>query len=640
MTLNKLALNNVLRDKWTYFAYFISSAFSVFIFFSFSVAMFHPDLSVIEGGSALSMAMMFGNVLVYLFSFLFISYSIRSFLKSRMKTFGLFVITGASKKQLNSIIFKENMIIGMAAIITAVTAGLVVSPLILLVTRNIIHADGFAMYLPVNAILLTTVLFLILFLLISFITPMFLRKQKIIQMLKAERASEKEIKFSVVETLFCILLLAGGVGVISFMADTLNSTLGVLALIGIFLIGLYLLYRQVFIMILNTLRKKGLYKRKTNMLIISDLRSKLRSNVNVMFLISVLFTGAFLAIIMLYSARADVKETVQMHLPYSYTYVSVSDNPFEQKHTELLRQTLSDKEGYTEYQFTLASQKDGFRSAAVSESEYNAAAKGIGQSEISLNPNQVYVVKDARFDPNVSFSEIDPLIADVYASKGLIPEVLGVSNHSIMPSGMVNTMYVVPDNLIDLAKTQFGDYMRVYAYNIDHWDTDEQASYILNSQIDIDLKSIDTYMFGFFDAYDLYQVEQTSKNLMLYVGGSLSVLFFIAASSMIYFRMITEKEKESMKFKGIVKLGLSQKELSSVISRQLYVLMFVPFAVAMLITLIFTGLFSHEVGGSYMTVAVISTVLFLIIQIIGFSSVLAKYKKVMFKDVYLNELSK
>lgn len=113
MTFNHIVLQNILRDKWTYIAYFLSSVFSIFIFFSFSVSMFHPDLSIIQNGSALSLAMMAGNVLVYLFSFIFISYSVMSFMHMKQKTFGLFVIMGASKKQIKRWSFEKTCLLGL-----------------------------------------------------------------------------------------------------------------------------------------------------------------------------------------------------------------------------------------------------------------------------------------------------------------------------------------------------------------------------------------------------------------------------------------------------------------------------------------------------------------------------------------------
>lgn len=640
MTLNRLALNNVIRDMWTYFAYFISSAFSVFVFFSFSVSMFHPDLSQIKNGSALSMAMMAGSILVYLFSFLFISYSIQSFMKSRAKTFGLFMITGASKKQLNSIIFKENMIIGVMAIVTAIIMGLFVSPLFLMLAKKIMHVEGFTMYAPIKAILLTVIMFFLLFLLISLISPLFIRKRKVIQMLKSDRTDEKKVVFSPFMAVLGLIMMACIVSAFYFsgnnkqITDFINSGMGAFILFGMFLVSLYILYRQLTVFILNVLRTQKMYKRSTNMLIIADMRAKLRSNVNLMYLVTILFTGAFFAIIMLYSANSNVEKDTLTVYPYSYTYVSTDDNPNELAHTQILQDTLKSKEGFKEYQFTLWNSKnlgDSTRQAIMSVTEYNEAVKGINGPTISLEDQQVYVVRDPK--NSVANFAISPKMNEWFESIGVVPDVLGISDQSIMPSGLIHTIYVVQDKLIQQAKSELNHLYHVYAYNTAHWKEETATTNQLESQLK---RESDVYQFGLFIAGDLYETNKNSKNLMLYVGFFLSVMFFIAASSMIYFRLMTEKEKECLKFKGIVKLGLSRKELSTVIARQLFVLMFVPFAISIGIVNVSISSFGDILDGSYLTFSLGFSIIFLVVQVIGYFSVLSKYKNVVFRDVYLN----
>ncbi len=44
MTFQQFALNNIIRSKRTYVAHFLSSAFSVMVFFMYSLLVFHPDL--------------------------------------------------------------------------------------------------------------------------------------------------------------------------------------------------------------------------------------------------------------------------------------------------------------------------------------------------------------------------------------------------------------------------------------------------------------------------------------------------------------------------------------------------------------------------------------------------------------------
>lgn len=44
MNFRQFAYNNIVRNKRTYIAHFLSSAFSVMIFFTYALLLFHPDL--------------------------------------------------------------------------------------------------------------------------------------------------------------------------------------------------------------------------------------------------------------------------------------------------------------------------------------------------------------------------------------------------------------------------------------------------------------------------------------------------------------------------------------------------------------------------------------------------------------------
>ena len=129
MSFNHIVLQNILRDKWTYISYFLSSVFSILIFFLFSIVAFHPMLASIQTGSTLSLVMILTSCIVYIFSFVFIIYSMFSFLKKKTKSLGIFMITGASMKQVRKMVFRENMLIASVAIIKAIVLGLVIAPL-------------------------------------------------------------------------------------------------------------------------------------------------------------------------------------------------------------------------------------------------------------------------------------------------------------------------------------------------------------------------------------------------------------------------------------------------------------------------------------------------------------------------------
>ncbi|WP_061994578.1 ABC transporter permease [Clostridium sp. ATCC 25772] len=625
MNLNKLAINNVLRDKLTYLAYFLSSVFSVFIFFSFSISMFHPDLGVISDGATLSLVMEAGNIIVYIFSFIFIAYSIKSFMHSRKKTLGTFIIMGASKKQLNNIIFKENMFIGIASIITAIILGLICSPFFLMISRNIMGVNEFKIYFPIKAIGLTFVMFFILFLIIAFITPKFIRKDKVIKLLKSDKISEKESKTSPLLMTIGVFIASILILLIAFykkyegIREFVNSQIGTTLMFVGALAVLYILYSQVSIFLISNLKSKKFYLRKTNMITISDIKSKLNSNTKMMYLVTVLFIGAFLAIDILYASSADIEKYTINAQPYSYTYMSLGNNDNEQEHIELIGNSLKDKVGYKKFKAEILYKDKDFRNGLISESDYNNLIEGVGGEKVSLKDNEVYLAKvssEVITEDNSSKESMSLLGGNNYT-------IVGLGEKNIFPEGYFNTVIVVNDETLNtLNERENFNIIKDYSYNINNWQNES----VLSKELKSKLVMGDVYKFGFFSANDILNVEKMVKNLTLYIGFFISIIFVIAALSIIYFRLITDIERERIKFKGIIKLGLSKKELSKIISTQNFILMFVPFIISTIITFIVMLILSANFSGSYIKAGVGCSIIFLVIEIIGYIIVNTKYK--------------
>lgn len=632
MTFNNLVLQNVLRDKWTYIAYFVSSIFSIFIFFSFSVSMFHPKLSVIEHGSTLSMTMMIGNILVYLFSFVFISFSVMSFIKVKKKNLGLFMIMGASSKQIKKLIFRENMLIGFIAIIVAILLGMLFAPLSLMLTQKVMGVNRFTMYFPVKAIGLTFTTFSILFLLISFISPYFVKKQKVIELIKSKKKTEKETKFSFILLLIGTINVVGSLVVIrsntSWIKAFIESTMGTLILFVIFISGLYLLYMQLYLLVINSLQRSNVYLRKTNVLTISGLKEKIRTNVRMMYLVTLLLTGAFFSIIMLYSANINVKDTTQSHIPYSYIYTSNIDNPEQKKHVQLIEKTLKKKDEYAAYKFHFVYNPNDRTQAFISQGSYNRAVKGLGARPVSLKKNEVYIINGM---PKEELRKEIPVQAkNIFNKIGTTANVKGVSNQNILPSGYVPKLFVVPNEQFkQYAQIKDLQAVNVFAYNVDAWEKDIKTAKMLEKKIPIS----EHLNYGFFSQGDLYDSEKNMKNLMFYVGFMISLIFIVAAVSIIYFQLITDIEKEREKYRGIRKMGLSKRELSQIISRQLFVLLFVPFALATIFLWIGVEYLKGLIGDNLASISLLCFSIFFIIQLTGYFLIKTKYVKSLLKGM-------
>src|SRR5690625_841103 len=115
MTFRQFAFNNVFRNKRLYIAYFLSSLFTVMVFFTFAIFAFHPELSGEKMNSNVLQGMSVAGSIIYVFSFFFVLYSMSSFLQSRKREFGLLMIQGMSNKQIRWMVFLENMVIGFFA---------------------------------------------------------------------------------------------------------------------------------------------------------------------------------------------------------------------------------------------------------------------------------------------------------------------------------------------------------------------------------------------------------------------------------------------------------------------------------------------------------------------------------------------
>ena len=137
MSLFDFAKANILRDFRNYFYYFLNCSFSVLIFFLFCVLSFHPALSIVGQNSTIKLVLYLAQGVSFLFSLAFLSYSVGVFLKGRSRQFGLLRIIGASKKQLNRLIFFENMIIGLMALITGIIGGFILTKLFLMIVIKI-----------------------------------------------------------------------------------------------------------------------------------------------------------------------------------------------------------------------------------------------------------------------------------------------------------------------------------------------------------------------------------------------------------------------------------------------------------------------------------------------------------------------
>lgn len=609
MSFNHIVIQNILRDKWTYVSYFLSSMFSIIIFFLFSVIVFHPNLKSLDPNSTLGISLMLASMLVYLFSFIYITYSITAFLRKKTKTLGIFMITGASMKQIRKLVFRENLLIGILAILAAIVLGLVITPLFLMGAKVILKAETFGMYIPLQAISITIGLFLILFVVISIVVTRFINKEASIQLLKSDTVIEKSIKPHYVLLILSILMsatLAYLLKIEHSIVDTLSVLYYLLFFISI-LSTIYLVITQGFRLFLKIYEKSPVYLQKTNMLLASNLNAKMKSHANMLFLITILLSGVFLCTSILFSSYYNVKKASEENYPYSFQYIADprADDNMVKADLDYLEDTLSTVQAH-KYFIEFKSKEDQ-RIGYMALSDYNL----IQHQDNKLSKDEFIAVAGSR--------DVAPTTNN--ASDLYIKSFKLASTHeqNLLSTGFQQSYFIVPD---DIYKTIDYPVYKTYIYELEDWTAHTDLAKIITS----DLPSLpgERYVTS---KIDLYNTEMFVKSVMFFIGSMLSLIFLSAAMSILYFYLQTTLQQEKEKYIGIRKLGLSRNELATIITKELAILIFVPFTIAITLLLITLLAIQTMVSTAFLQVSIASSCCFFVLFLISYVLIRKSYFK-------------
>ncbi|MEK4149200.1 ABC transporter permease [Robertmurraya sp. FSL W8-0741] len=579
MTFRQFAFNNVLRNKRLYIAYFLSSMFTVMVFFTFAIFAFHPAFS----GGTVNVNALFGmgvaGGIIYVFSFFFVLYSMSSFLQSRKKEFGLLMMLGASNRQIRLMVFLENILIGFAATVGGILAGLVFAKAILLIAENVLIVnESLDFYFPTLAIVVTFVSFVILFFCISIFVSFVLRTKKLIDLIKGDKQSKGEPKASIILSIFAALLLIAGYGIALYVKG-IQVVFAMIPVIIVVILGTYLLFTQLSVFVIRKLKNnRSIFWRKTNMLLFSDLSFRMKDNARTFFMVSIISTVAFSAIGTLYGFQSYLTKGVKEANPYTITYSPNHNDSKEiiesdiQKINAILEEERVDAkmEALELNYFETSLRNNGVLIAKASD--YNRFAALLGEEELQPKENEAIVVEQSDV----------MLLEGQKASKTLMGTNIQLDNgQEIKPIRVVETevirelsgYYVVNDKVYEKLGSPVRNALTVV------WEAKEpdmehitEAGKKIVEQLENKAFSID---------YTLYEINK-AYGPILFIGLFIGLVFFVSAGSFLYFRLFTDLEEEKRKFSSISKIGLTQSELNKVVSRQVALLFFSPIVVALI----------------------------------------------------------
>ncbi|MCM3698100.1 FtsX-like permease family protein [Paenibacillus macerans] len=645
MTFRQFAFNNVLRNKRTYAAYFLSSSFSVMIFFVCALFLFHPGLrdQVVYSSALLVLAT--AEVVMYVFAFFFVIYSVGSFLRSRKRDFGIMLLHGMTERQLRKLVFLENMLIGASSILCGIGAGLLTAKLFLLAGSELLGVSPLPFLVPWPSLLLTVAAFLLLFLLISLCTTLLLGSHRLIELFQAGMKPAGPPQTSAVLSLLAAGLL-GGAYALAATATASSVLVRMLPVTAMTIVGTYFFYTQLSVFLIRAAQKRlHFYWKKTNMVTVSSLAYRMKENARMFFLVTIIATMAFCAV-GTFASINRLADGFAQDYPADIGYVAKAGSSVEESQLQRIRGELDAKgvpyrtESLPIYYAKVVSSTSDFPVAwmpLISFSGYKraVAAAGIAFDEKEPADGEALMLLSSEREFRL-LERRKPAVYVFAGGAGIQVRESGLTRHVAIPESLIERAgndlegsfsgLVVSDNLLERLETAADAPQRIDHFTGFYVDKVESTLGIAAELTDHGRMRYDMDKpYALTVSGTLYEVQRTTYRALLLFALLVGTVFFIAAGSFLYFRLYSDLEYDRRQYGALAKLGLTEKELAGIVTRQVGLLFFVPIALAIVHSLFafkaMQSLFSFSVA--WQTVVVLAS--FLLAQAAYFLMIRARY---------------
>ncbi|MGE7897940.1 FtsX-like permease family protein, partial [Bacillus paramycoides] len=589
--------------------------------------------------------------LIFFFSFFFILYSVSAFLKTRKKDFGILMLHGMSRSQLNKLVFIENIIIGIASILTGITIGMAFSKFILIMSNNLLLIDkGLPFYMPFKAIGITFGAFFLLFLFISLFTSRLVNVEQLVELIKAEEKPKPEPKASFWLSLFALICMGLGYTAVFHSVNAidykdLNYVLFMMATgVSFVVLGTYFLFTQLSVYVLRVLKKReNIFFKKTNILTISDLVYQLKDNAKMFFMVTIISAVSFTAVgTCMGLGNSSMAESDN---PFAFSYQSYNNNQLEKEHLKKIESELYDGEfKFKRVTYSIKQVRDtlydsNILSNVIKLSDYNKLAEAFGFEEENLkDENSSFVIPSRK----VANTKSNPtkfqflhgnININMQVNKILTPKELQDKNQTIIivPDAVYNQMLVDPED-------HYGE-STINGFIVKDWEKTKKVAGKIVSAFQKDNEGINepivyNEQYKFSSLISTWIVMKQDFGLASIISVLIGIVFFTFAASFLYFRLYTDLERNQQQYKMIAKVGLSKPELKKIVSRQLALLFFLPIVIAITHSAVAFTALQELADFSVLGSSVMVLICFLVLQIIYFYFVRSQYLKKMYKTIF------
>lgn len=430
-------------------------------------------------------------------------------------------------------------------------------------------------------------------------------EHRLVELLYGENQKEEAPTYSSKKAQRAIVLLITGY-IIALL--TLVFGFGAIFITGLLIFGCivkgtFLLFEQYTVKSLHTVKEdKTKYWNGTNILSISSLFFRIKGNVKMLALLSLLSAVTLCTIGMSSSMYYGAKKTATLMNPVSYEYVTTGKELNKkvreeiQKHGGIIKGETKVELFSGQVNIDGSSMLTGYLISdgnvqVIKESDYNKAASILGNKKAVLGSEKEVVLLDPYKSYNI---EKNSLEGNNVSFEGMKREVI-IADHreeTVVSAKIAPVGLVVQDSLFN--KLQRGKAISTVSGFIVEGNGNAELTKNLANILSVEAK--------------LQSFEETSQSelqdgaVLLFASIFLGVVFILATGCILYFKQITEAMAERPAYGMLKKIGLTKKEARESVRKQVGAIFLMPLLLAICHTFFaflslmgFTGMFEYSI---------------------------------------------
>lgn len=591
MSWRKLITKNMLRNLRRYLSYLLAATLAVTVFAMFTNFVDNPAVRDAHMASVAREMLVVFRVLLALFAIFFVVYFHAGLLRSRNNEFGLLLTLGVSARQIGRLILYESLLMGLVALVAGIALGIVCAYVFQLAVLAMLSLPVTLPFTVSSTTLTTTAIFFgILFLLEAcWISRRVARRAPRVLLLGA-RTRQEPTRASWWLVLLGLLCLAGAYAMALHFSRAILFNL--IPIIGLTILGTYLLFGQVSVMLLTRLRHPGIPG--TRLLVLARLSQRMRDYARMLTVVTVLNSVVLIGLGALYGGlQSHQLQSVYM-APFALQLASDDAQPTTltpahvqqeiERHglttravanTALITGTILQGQhtvrvsvmAYSSFVHLQETERLAHPDIADNQSDIPALA---GDSEANLfTPGFTY---------SFSFRGSQLAVGDVTLALRFetgTTRVLNLVDGPDEDRPSTNVVVVTDAQYAHLAaSTPLAQQWQVYSYVLPAWQQSAPVVAALRQQLS------DAQQTLLADTVTNYTEGTQALSVMIFADAFLSALFFLAACGALSIKLYAQQEEDRRQFHALERIGLRRSEAARLLTYEFLLLFLVPIALA------------------------------------------------------------